>query len=98
MVDGNIKIKLSLKEVAKELAELAGTTDTMVYDDFNKIYYINGLTEDLLLKSNFKLHTYNSNKAPIYKRENIYAEKNTSSNSGDIMVYKIENDKWVGEE
>ena len=36
MVDGKIKIKLSLKVIAEKLADLAGTKDTMYYDEFTK--------------------------------------------------------------
>ena len=54
MVDGKIKIKLSLKVVAEQLADLAGTKDTMHYDEFTKSYFIDGVDEELLKQNEFK--------------------------------------------
>ena len=74
MIDGNIEVKISLKIIANELAEAAGATETMYYDELNKTYFINDVTEELLLNKGFTLFSKTSNHKPIYRLENIYAE------------------------
>ena len=93
MVDGKIKIKLSLKVVAEQLAELAGTKDTMHYDEFTKSYFIDGVDEELLKQNEFKFFEYSFNKTPIYKREDIYASVHSDPAFGRITLYKEYNTK-----
>ena len=48
MVDGNITTKLGLKAIANQLANEAGTIDTIYYDEVNKTYFIEEITEEIL--------------------------------------------------
>ncbi|WP_299997320.1 hypothetical protein [uncultured Clostridium sp.] len=98
MVDGNINIRLSLKAIAENLATIVGTKNTMHYDELNKTYFIEGVTEEVLLNNEFELFSRSSNNKPIYKRADILAEPNTDPSFGDIMLYKEFNNSWVGEE
>lgn len=98
MVDGNINIRLGLKTIANELAAEAGTESTMYYDELNKTYFIDGITEEILLKSKFEFFTRGSNMKPIYKRGDVFAEPNTDPAFGSIMLYKEASSRWVGEE
>ena len=98
MVDGTIKPNISLKAIATELANKAGTTDLLVFDDTNKMYFVNDATEDMIKELGFELLQYASNGKPIYKKDNIYAEPNTDPAFGQIMLYKEHNRRWVGEE
>lgn len=98
MVDGNIKPSINLKVVAEELANAAGTKDTMYYDETNKMYFIDGIDEDMLIANGFEFLQYASNHKPIYRRLNIFAEPNIDPAFGNIMIYKEHNNRWVGEE
>lgn len=93
MVDGKIKIKLSLKVIAEKLADLAGTKDTMYYDEFTKSYFINGVDKELLEQNGFKFFEYSFNNTPIYKREDIYALVHSDPAFGKITLYKEYNTK-----
>lgn len=98
MVDGNIEVGLSLKSIANELAEQVGTVDTMYFDELNKTYFIDGVTEENLLDNDFKLFSKTSNEKPIYRRENIYAEPNTDPAFGNVMLYKNNGSRLRGDE
>lgn len=98
MVDGNINIRLSLKAVAEELADIVGTKSTMHYDELNKTYFIEDVTEEVLLNNKFEFFTRAQNNKPIYKRNDIIAEPNTDPSFGHVMLYKESNNSWVGEE
>lgn len=93
MVDGKIEIKLSLKNVAEELAKAAGTEDTMYYDRFTKSYFINNVSEELLKNNGFKFFEQSFNYTPIYKKEDIFASVHSDPAFGNITLYKNRNTK-----
>ena len=98
MVDGNITTKLGLKAIANQLANEAGTIDTIYYDEVNKTYFIEEITEEILLNNGFEFFTRGSNFKPIYKKGDIFAEPNTDPAFGSVMLYKESSSRWVGEE
>lgn len=98
MVDGTITPNISLKAVATELATKANTLDLLVYDTINKMYYVYGISEDILKENGFEFFQVASNYSPIYKRANIYAEPHSDPGFGHIILYKEHNKRWVGEE
>ena len=93
MINGRIKIKLNLKTVAEELADSVGSKDTLFYDNFEKTYYINNVTEDDLISNGFKFFEEAFNHAPIYKKEDVYASVQSDPAFGRTMVYKLYNDE-----
>lgn len=98
MVDGNIEIKLSLKQTAEEVAQKARTLDTVYYDETTKTYFIDGVNEEMLKEIGFKFLEYSFNKTPIYKKQNIYASVNSDPAFGRVMIYKTESSKLSFEE
>lgn len=98
MVDGKLEIKISLKETANNLAEAAGTKDKMFYEEATKTYFVDSVTEETLKSEGFKFFEYSFNKTPIYKKEDVYACYNSDPAFGNIMVYKLYNNKLRNKE
>lgn len=98
MVDGNFKIKISLKETANNLAKAAGTEDKLFYEEVTKTYFVDSVTEEMLEAEGFKFFEYSFCKTPIYKKEDVYASYNSDPAFGNIMVYKLYNNKLRNKE
>lgn len=89
MVDGNLEIKLNLKTEAEEVAKAANSIDTIWYDETTGAYFINDVTEEILINCGFKFFEYSSNKTPIYRKEDVYATRNSDPAFGNITLFKF---------
>lgn len=87
-IDGNVKIHIDLETMAKEIAELSGSTDSMTYDEKSKAYYVNSVTEDQLKSLGFEYLCNDTEKRPIYKYYDILVSLSTSPANGTVTVYK----------
>lgn len=87
-IDGNIEIHASLKAVSEELANQAGSKDSMTYDTETNSYYVNDVTEDILKDYGFKYIYSDTEKRPIYKYYDILVSLSTSPANGVVTVYK----------
>ena len=95
-VDGNVKITLGLKATALDVAD--NSSENVTYNDFTKIYYVKGANAETLKSKGFEFYQYNSKQKPIYKKEDIFAEVDTSSAEEQVFIYRSNNLKWREEE
>lgn len=94
-IDGNIEIHVDLKTIAEKIAELAGSTDSMTYNEKINSYYINNVTEDMLESLDFKYLCNDTEGNPIYKYYDILVSLSNSPANGNVTVYKYWKESYL---
>lgn len=88
LTNGNIITHIDLKTIAEKIADLAGSKETMSYDNSINTYYINGVKEDMLKQLGFEYLCSDIEERPIYKYYDILVSLSTSPANGIVTVYK----------